>query len=448
MNLSSEHGASNAKSRMRLSRRRPAVLVVVAAGVACAFGTPAGAQAATVRSSQEIVDVGEVAVVLRYEGGDAANHLTMSPAEDLRVRVEDSGDPLTAGGEGCRQVDAHTALCRYDVVQVRGGAGDDALDVSGVERLAFVDGEAGDDVLTAGSGGSYFTGGSGSDVLRGGRGVDYLTPGADGADTPAGNVDVVTGGPGNDVLDSDDRSGSANSDTFFGGRGRDRLDYENRSTGVRVDLSGSEPAGEPGENDRVASIESVNGGGGDDELIGNEADNAFIGSSGADRLIGNGGNDSFSEAEFGPRSGADTYDGGPGRDSLDLLGRAEPIRLDLSGPAPHLATGGDAVTAVEHVLGSFGDDVLIGDDGPNRLDGGTGDDVLRGGGGRDIVNGATGADRIYGDGGRNILIGADGNDFLDALNGVVDILRCDRGSDRIRADRADTALGCERRVKP
>ena len=69
-------------------------------------------------------------------------------------------------------------------------------------------GQAGDDIITAGTGNDTVWGGHGADVIDGGEGNDTLYG-------EAGN-DVINGGAGNDILD-----GGADDDVLTGGAGKD-----------------------------------------------------------------------------------------------------------------------------------------------------------------------------------------------------------------------------------
>jgi hypothetical protein len=86
--------------------------------------------------------------------------------------------------------------------------------------------------------------------------------------------------------------------------------------------------------------------------------------------------------------------GGGGTNTLDYSASAGNVTVDLPlGTATGLAGG---VGNIQDVIGSGGNDVLVGDGGANRLTGGTGRNILIGGGG---------TDRLAGGGGDNILIG-------------------------------------------
>ena len=102
--------------------------------------------------------------------------------------------------------------------------------------------------------------------------------------------------------------------------------------------------------------------------------------------------------------------------------------------------GGDDVLA-----GRAGDDCLNGGPGNDRLSGGGGDDRLKGGGGRDRLTGGGGRDRLEGGGGRDRLDAGRGNDTIVSRDGRRETVTCGRGKkDRVRADRVDRLVGCER----
>lgn len=112
----------------------------------------------------------------------------------------------------------------------RGGAGDDDLS-----------GGAGDDTLHGGSGADTVTGDDGSDSVLGHDGDDLLSGGA-GDDSLVGGEgqDSLSGDGGNDALHGylgdDSLDGGAGKDTLFGGHGNDTL------SGLAPD--GADPAGD------------------------------------------------------------------------------------------------------------------------------------------------------------------------------------------------------------
>jgi Ca2+-binding RTX toxin-like protein len=85
-------------------------------------------------------------------------------------------------------------------------------------------------------------------------------------------------------------------------------------------------------------------------------------------------------------------------------------------------------------------DTLSGDDGPDRLWGGSEGDLLYGGGEPDLLSGGLGADQLFGEEGNDHL-------FAAADERAVDTLDCgEHADDRDRAvlRPGDTAVNCER----
>ena len=97
----------------------------------------------------------------------------------------------------------------------------------------------------------------------------------------------MQGGPGIDIL-----GGGLGPDELSGGAGRDIVLYGQRGQSVRVSIGAGANDGLAGEGDDVhASVEAVQGGRGNDVLIGSRGANTLIGGGGRDRLRGMGGND-------------------------------------------------------------------------------------------------------------------------------------------------------------
>jgi hypothetical protein len=175
----------------------------------------------------------------------------------------------------------------------------------------------------------------------------------------------------------------------------------------RLDLSGL-AAG-------VALPSNVQGGPGDDRLIGGVLGDAFSGGDGEDVMVG--------------LSDGDAFSGGADGDVLDLSGSgSSTVTLDGSANDGAGADGGNAnVQAdVEEILGGPGDDEFTGTVGSQALWGGGGSDILTGGGGADILSGDA------------------GGDFIFARDGAVDDIHCGGGTDAVQADWNDTVdADCE-----
>jgi Ca2+-binding RTX toxin-like protein len=175
-------------------------------------------------------------------------------------------------------------------------------------------------------------------------------------------TDILTGRGGADLLD--------------GGDGVDYVDYIESNVAVTVNLATGVGSGGEAEGDTYISIENVRGGGGNDTIIGTDADNMFRGAGGADHL-----------------------DGGAGFDIADYRGSGMGVTVDLLSPANNTGeAAGDSFVSIEGIRGSDLDDRLFGDnkgsgqEGGNILEGGLGGDLLNGRGGFDWATyaGATG----------------------------------------------------------
>ncbi|TXN81506.1 cadherin-like domain-containing protein [Methylobacterium sp. WL8] len=330
------------------------------------------------------------------------NQVTGSSGDDiiLGTLCADAID----GGAGNDIIDARAGSDLID-----GGLGDDHI-VGGAGDDTIL-GAAGDDVIFAGSGADVVSGGTGNDRIFGEEGDDILF--GDAGD------DLLDGGYGNDIL-----IGSTGSDMLFGGAGDDRLDG--------------------GEGNDLAfgglGRDAVSGGAGDDRLEGGEGDDVLLDGSGRDIVLGQEGDDVIVAALDGDD---DLFDGGLGRDTLDLTATTSGVTVDLAaGTAVGAEIGRDQLVSVEVVRGGSGADVIGGDAGPNDLFGGVGRDHLAGGAGNDLLDGGadydvlsdgTGSDTVLGGGGDDVLIvatdadadrfdGGSGEDTLDltaTTSGVV-----------------------------
>jgi Ca2+-binding RTX toxin-like protein len=269
-----------------------------------------------------------------------------------------------------------------------GGEGNDTL--KGLAGADSLNGNDGDDTLDGGrdKAGDAFNGGDGvdtADYSSWTKGIKRLISGSapvgtgsqdklaadmenivggDGNDdlTGDGDANLLVGGPGDDLLDGKDGP-----DELRGGLGKDRADYSSRTAPVTVDLDG-EPGddGETGEGDTVsADTEGISGGSGNDVLTGNGADNVFRAGDGADAIHGD--------------------------DGVDLIiysDHAGPVSVDLAdslGPQGEPGEG-DTLDGIENVIGTTGDDVLLGNSNPNWFDGLLGGDAISGRGGFDTLN--------------------------------------------------------------
>lgn len=215
-------------------------------------------------------------------------------------------------------------------------------------------------------------------------------------------------GDGDDRLVVGDNLEPAEGSLVFGGDGDDTISYPNGA---------------------------IDGGAGNDTLSGGDV----RGGDGHDAITGNG-RDTLLDG--GP--GADTITGGSGADTVTFAAYGIGVYMNLLDTAPvDPLKEGDAISAVENVIGTSGQDTLIGDDGANVLDGGSGSDTLTGGGGDDELIGADSyADTLSGGAGNDVLrVGAgdsaqgeDGDDEIEvAAGGAPQALGCAAGNDALRA---------------
>jgi len=222
-------------------------------------------------------------------------------------------------------------------------------------------------------------------------------------------LSTAEGGRGRDRL-----VGAGLPDRFDGGRGADvvngrgsfdSLFYTGRPDDIRITLGdGKRNDGGPRDGalrDRLAGIEGVVSGDGDDVLVGNGAGNDLFGATGRDLIRGKGGSDNLGgmagrdtaygstggdlfpgdsgkDDTFGgkgndlfqggsPNNGADLFKGGPGHDEAQyVFGH---VRLVLDGkpndgacanPACTSSNEGDNLVSIEVLSATFGRDVLIG----------------------------------------------------------------------------------------
>jgi hypothetical protein len=163
---------------------------------------------------------------------------------------------------------------------------------------------------------------------------------------------------------------------------------------------------------------NVDGGRGNDRLVGSPFADALYGGRGRDVLRGEDGDDALEDGRrvtlslpvgtFAPvRAERDVFDGGAGVDKLGYAGRRRGVVVDLAGRGRGAGARGegDSLRRLEHVVGTDGDDRLFGDESANSLDGGAGDDLVVGRGGDDRLAGSTGSNRVRGDAGDDLIGG-------------------------------------------
>ena len=221
---------------------------------------------------------------------------------------------------------------------------------------------------------------------------------------------------------NDQLIGGWGADVLFGGGGRDII------------------AGRFGSDmiDGYSGHDTLRGGSGDDHIEGGSGDDIITGGAGSNTIDAGAGDDIV----FGG-SGQDVIDGSAGN---DLLYAGSGDDIVQGGDGNDLIRGGSGADEIDgglgndRVNGDRGNDTLSGSEGIDRIFGGVGDDDLYGGDDNDFLFGGSGADllvgddgddTLYGEGGRDILLGRDGQDALYGGLGETDQVEGGRGADRI-----------------
>jgi hemolysin type calcium-binding protein len=191
---------------------------------------------------------------------------------------------------------------------------------------------------------------------------------------------------------------------------------------------------------------TVDGGAGDDRLIGAAGEDYLSGGAGDDVLEGGEGGDVLEGDARGSPAGDDGVDGGPGSDRV-LYDTRRDVRVDLAASGPDGRAGErDDLRGIESVTAGGGDDLLRGDGGGNALDGGPGDDVVTGLGGDDDLRGGRGVDRIRGGDGDDTLNGAADGWYPIGGEAGRGRIACGAGFDKVEEHPADDRIttDCER----
>jgi Ca2+-binding RTX toxin-like protein len=424
---------------IRLRRGTAALCSAGAVLSMAAFAPAAFAGTAQVSGAQFSYEagLGEKNDVLMQQGGPG-----FLPTQ-LRV-TEKSGAPIAAGF-GCAPMAAPTdpltgaptgpppngVLCDISGVTV---GNINVADRTDIVRAFGVDFEL---TILGGTGPDNLQGGDKPDIIRGEADNDLL----DGN----GGADMLEGGDGNDVLRSAGVSARPAADTLNCGLGVDSFEADASDI---IDASCERPPAPAagGSSTPVRQQDISRGvvpttalprqesGACDNEVFGTQnADRALNGTDDGDMMFGLGGSDIINGLQED-----DCLSGGEGNDRLNGASGNDRLEGDVGRDILSGSTGDDGL------LGASGNDSLNGGTGNDVLDGGAGRDRLTGGAGNDVLAGGAGNDTITGGQGRNVVGAGPGNDIVNSVNGKREIINCGTGRDRVRADRSDRLVGCER----
>ncbi len=377
-------------------------------------------------------------------GDDDANVLNAGGGNDNTLNGKGGNDTLTvafsatgtlSGGDGAdRLIDDSSTPGSV----LNGGAGADELSNSGLADT--LNGDDGNDTLMTSGAGNLFGGADddvlvdwqnqGPNVLSGGPGddtVDYSDHGGplvvrldglanDGNTSFFGsegdNVDVenIIGTFGGDTLVGDAKDnlfdGGAGGDTIAGAAGQDTVDYSARSANLSVTEDGHANDGDGTDGVLTTSRDNVSE---DIEIIeGGSGNDGLVGGSGTNDLRGNDGNDVLDGGR-----GPDSLRGGAGTDTASYSSATSSIEATLDGLTDDGPSGEsdniDPDHDVENLAGGPGDDLLVADGSANVVGGAAGDDLLYGGPGADRLAGGAGLDAAdYSDRETAVAVSIDG----------------------------------------
>ncbi len=144
-------------------------------------------------------------------GTSKADNIT---ANDTGLKLA-TGEAIAFDGAELETVTINTGLGNDSVgisgfqvttlIRVNGGAGNDALDATGLLGNVTLDGGFGADSLIGGDGNDLLLGGFGNDALDGGAGDDRVDGGYGNDELTGGaGLDIILGGFGNDLIDAQD----------------------------------------------------------------------------------------------------------------------------------------------------------------------------------------------------------------------------------------------------
>jgi Ca2+-binding RTX toxin-like protein len=323
----------------RRAARRLLAGTVLAAGVVA--GTAMPASAATTGTFS--------AGVLTVSGDSLDNTIVISRDAAGRILVNGGAVPVSGGTPTV----ANTAQVRVD-----GLRGRDMItlnEANGALPAALLTGGAGNDILSGGAGNDQLAGQSGNDTLLGGGGFDMLF-GGNNSDTLTGGDadDQVFGQGGSDRMiwnpgdDTDLNEGGAGADTVEvnGGGGGEQFAATANGTRVRFDRLNPAPfaidigtsenlvLNANGGDDSFSATGNlaaligitVDGGAGDDTLLGSNGIDLLLGGDGNDFVDGQQGNDTAllgagdDTFQWDPGDGSDVVEGQDGTDTMAFNG--------------------------------------------------------------------------------------------------------------------------------
>jgi Ca2+-binding RTX toxin-like protein len=333
----------------RRAARRLLAANLLAAGVIAGAAVPASAATTATFSSG----------TLTVSGDSAANSIVISRNAAGRILVN-GGAVAVIGGT--------PTVANTSLIQVFGLAGNDQIalnETGGALPAAQLSGGADNDTLSGGSSADQLFGQAGNDTLLG-KGSSDLLFGGSGDDTLAGgDADDQAFGQGDDDRmiwnpgdDTDLNEGGAGVDTVVvnGGNGTEQFAATANATRVRFDrlnpapfaidigtsenlvlnMNGGEDLFSASGNLAALIKLTVDGGAGNDTILGSNGADVLLGGDGNDFVDGNQGDDvallgaGDDTLQWDPGDGSDTVEGQGGTDTMRFNGSNVSERMDVS----------------------------------------------------------------------------------------------------------------------
>jgi Ca2+-binding RTX toxin-like protein len=218
----------------------------------------------------------------------------------------------------------------------------------------------------------------------------------------------------------------------------DLVSYRYEARAIIATLDNKPGDGIPRENDFIqGDVEYLQGGNGNDLLVGNNSSNKIYGYGGNDSIVGMNGNDSL----YGD-GGSDTLNGGNNNDVLD--GGSGPDRL-IGGKgtdtADYSGRGGAVFLSIDNIANDGAKkefdkldsdlEILLGGAGNDVISAGKFRVTINGGAGNDTIRGSNAADQIIGGAGLDVIFGNAGDDVFSILDTLIDTVDGGSGADSI-----------------
>jgi Ca2+-binding RTX toxin-like protein len=305
------------------------------------------------------------------------------------VFSRDAAGKILVNGGAVAVIGGTPTVANTSLVQAFGLGGNDNIslnEANGALPAADLFGGAGNDALTGGSGADLIFGQSGNDTLLGKGGVDFLFGGSDN--------NTLTGGDGNDQMfgeSGNDRfiwNPGDDSDLIEGGDGTDTVEVNGGNgaetfsvtpDGARVHFDRIDPApfsldigtseklvlNMNGGDDHFSATGniaalmsvSVDGGAGNDTILGSNGNDLLLGGDGNDFIDGQQGNDAIllgagdDVFQWDPGDGSDTVDGQAGFDRMIFNGANIAESINISANGSHALFSRDIATVTMDLHG-------------------------------------------------------------------------------------------------